>query len=75
VVVLIVALLIIVLVVVVVVIVVVVTFVALFSFHFVHLFSVNLLQDMEIVVLIIILKNSSIQYIHTKFVRNLCQCV
>jgi len=70
---LVVALLIIVLVIVV--IVVVVTFVDLFSFHFIHLFSLNLLQDMEIVIFIMILKSNSIQYIHIKFVRNFCQYV
>ena len=74
---LIVALLIIVLVVVVVVVVVIVvvvdvTFVAFFSFH---LFSVNLLQDMEIAIFMIILKSNSTQYIHIKLVRNLCQYV
>jgi hypothetical protein len=44
---------------------------------FIHSFSVDLLQDMEIVISIIIQEkqNSSIQYIHTKFVRNFYQYV
>jgi hypothetical protein len=48
----------------------------IFIFSFIHLLSVNLLQDTEIVISIITQeKNSSIQYILTKFVRNLYQYV
>jgi len=46
-----------------------------YSFHFTHLFSVDILQDTEIVTSIIQEKNSSIKYIHIKFVRNLYQYV
>ena len=45
-----------------------------FIYSFIHLLSVNLLQDMEIVISII-LQEKTIHYIHIKFVINLYQYV